>query len=123
MWRQTRATHYFYAMKNALCIALFMSIGLQASTQDIPDETKKILGKYTCGSCHSYDMRLIGPSWKELAQKNYSAKKLAGLLRNPEPINWPDYPPMAPIPNITNDEVKILAAWLKKLKNQSKHGK
>ena len=104
-------------MKYAVLILFFLVPCLTVGAQDIPDSTKKILGKYTCGSCHSYEMRLIGPSWKELAQKNYSAKTLANLLRNPEPVNWPDYPPMAPIPNITNAEAKILAAWLKELKN------
>lgn len=38
-------------------------------------------------------------------------------MRKPQPENWPDYPPMEPIPNFTEADAKIIANWLKQLKN------
>lgn len=100
-----------------LLVLLFIIAGLsRANAQIMPAEVKKVSDKYACAGCHLMDGRLVGPSWKELAQKKYSAKKMGQLIRAPKPANWAGYPPMAPITTITDAEVKVMAEWLAKLK-------
>ena len=87
-----------------------------ANAQTMPAEVKKVSDKYACAGCHLVDARLVGPSWKDVAKKKYSAKKMGQLIRSPKPENWAGYPPMAPLTTITDAEVKIMADWLSKLK-------
>ncbi len=91
--------------------------------QTMPAEVKQVMGKYACNSCHAYELRLIGPSWVELSGRAYTAKQLGALIRKPKPENWPDYPPMQPIPHFTNAEAKIIAEWLNHIKNERAHAK
>lgn len=102
--------------KQLLLLVLFLLIAGWAGAQSLPPDVKKVADKYACAGCHMMDGRLVGPSWKELAQKKYSAKKMGTLIRKPKPENWPGYPPMAPLANITDAEVKVMADWLAKLK-------
>jgi hypothetical protein len=37
-------------------------------------------------------------------------------MRQPRPENWPDYPPMPPLPHFTDTDAKIIADWLNRLK-------
>ncbi len=83
----------------------------------MPAEVKRVMGKYACTTCHAPQVRLIGPSWQQLAQRNYTPRQLAALMRKPQPENWPDYPPMEPIPTFTNADAKIIADWLKQIQN------
>ncbi|MBK8969692.1 MAG: hypothetical protein R3D58_01855 [Saprospiraceae bacterium] len=99
-------------MSRFILFALFFAFGNGLIAQNMPPEVKKITDKYACNSCHVLDKRVVGPSWKDLAQKKYSAKKMFKLIREPQPGNWPDYPPMAPIPSISSAEVKLVADWL-----------
>lgn len=103
-------------MQKHLLLPLFLFISAVAVAQSMPAEVKKVSDKYACAACHLMDGRLVGPSWKELARKKYSAKKMGQLIRNPKPANWPGYPPMAPITNITDAEVKVVADWLSTVK-------
>lgn len=103
-------------MRKLLFTALFSAIGLFAMAQAMPDQVRKVTGKYACTTCHAPDTRLVGPSWKELAQKGYSPKKMGQLIKKPKPENWPGYPPMAPITTISDAEVKVVAEWLATMK-------
>lgn len=104
-------------MQKQLLLVLFLLAAAQlASAQPLPADVKKVSDKYACAGCHLMDGRLVGPSWKELAKKKYSAKKMATLIRKPKPENWPGYPPMAPLTNITDAEVKTVADWLATVK-------
>ena len=102
-------------MRTLFFTILFIAPALFIQAQTMPDAVKKVSDKYACGSCHLLDKRLVGPSWKELARKKYSAKTMLKLIREPQPGNWPNYPPMAPIPNMTSGEAKLIADWLSKL--------
>ena len=96
-------------------LLLFVCFCLPAAAvraQAMPDPVKKVSNKYACGACHAVDMRLVGPSWKTLAAKGYTAKKMGQLIRKPKPGNWPDYPPMTPIAQISDEDVKVIADWL-----------
>lgn len=104
-------------MQKQLLLVLFLLAGATfATAQPLPADVKKVSDKYACAGCHLMDARLVGPSWKELAKKKYSAKKMATLIRKPKPENWPGYPPMAPLANITDAEVKVMADWLAMIK-------
>lgn len=102
-------------MLKLIFTTLFLAFGLAVSAQTMPAAVKKVSDKYACASCHAPNMRLVGPSWQELAKKNYSSKQMLKLIQNPKPANWPSYPPMAPIPSITTSEVKLVADWLESL--------
>ncbi len=88
-----------------------------ARAQGMPAEVRRIMGKYACSTCHAPEVRLIGPSWREMARRRYTPKQLATLVRKPQPGNWPDYPPMQPIPTFTNADAKIIADWLNQFKD------
>lgn len=80
------------------------------------NEVKGILTKNTCLACHNTDRKLVGPSFKEIAKRNYSDEKIAELIRNPQPQNWPDYPTeMPPMPHVPKADVAKIAAWINSL--------
>src|SRR5688572_23673897 len=72
------------------------------STQsNIPDSIKVILKKNQCIACHREKDPLVGPSFEQIAKKEYSSQQLLKLIRTPQPSNWPGYPPMPPVKSIT----------------------
>ncbi|MCS6929693.1 MAG: hypothetical protein NZM43_09370 [Saprospiraceae bacterium] len=106
-------------MKAVAFFSCFPLMGILSASiaQPMPAEVKHVMGRYACTSCHAVEVRLIGPSWRELAKQTYTPKQMTALMRKPQPENWPDYPPMEPIPNFTEADAKIIANWLKQLKN------
>jgi cytochrome c len=88
------------------------------SAQTIPADVKPLLDKYLCTSCHKVEGRLIGPGYLELAQKGQNVKELSALIVNPQPSNWPGYPPMAPMPHLPTEDVKKIATWIVGLKGE-----
>jgi cytochrome c551/c552 len=72
-------------------------------------ELKPLLQKYTCLACHAEDKKVIGPSFKEIAKRNYSPERIVQLIYKPEPQNWPTYAtPMAAMPQVPkSDALKI----------------
>lgn len=85
-------------------------------TEPIPNDVEKLLEKNKCLSCHTPYRRLVGPSFVNIAKKQYDAKRIATLLEKPEPANWPGYPAMAPIKNIPYKEVCKITDWINSLK-------
>jgi cytochrome c551/c552 len=79
------------------------------------------LQKYTCLTCHNPNVKLIGPSYKQVAAKKYSVSKIVELIQKPNPANWPGYatrmPSMAHVPK--SDLTKI-AQWIKSLEKAKK---
>lgn len=79
-------------------------------------EVQKLLTKNTCVACHSADKKLIGPSFKDIAKRNYSDERIVELIYKPEPGNWPEYSvPMAPLPNVPKNEALKIASWINSL--------
>ncbi|MDC1021831.1 hypothetical protein OAQ85_00185 [Schleiferiaceae bacterium] len=83
---------------------------------NIPVEVKDILAKSTCLGCHKMNTKLIGPSYSEIALKGYSEETIIDLIKNPNPKNWPEYPPMAPITWLAEEELATIASWISTLK-------
>ncbi len=76
-----------------------------------------LLTNNTCVACHNKEKRVIGPSFKAIAKRNYTNKKIVELIYNPQPKNWPEYAtPMAPMPQVPKAEALKIAAWINSLK-------
>jgi cytochrome c len=87
-----------------------------AVAPEIPADIKPLLEKYGCTACHTMDKKLVGPKWPEIAAKKYSVKRIVALVKNPEPSNWPGYPPMAAQPTVPKKDLEKIAGWLVALK-------
>lgn len=82
-----------------------------------PAAINGLLLKYTCASCHNAEKKQVGPGFKEIAKRNYSAEKIVSLIYKPQKKDWPDYatemPPMTQVPKA--DALKI-ANWIRSLR-------
>lgn len=80
------------------------------------ETVKPMLTQYTCTSCHSTEKRQVGPSFAEIAERNYSNEEMVELMYNPDLSNWPDYstamPPMTIVPK---EEALEIADWINSL--------
>jgi cytochrome c len=64
-----------------------------------------------CSACHKFDMKLVGPPYKETIPKyNGDVQKLAEFIFNPQKID-PAYPPM-PNQGLKKKEATAMAQWL-----------
>jgi cytochrome c551/c552 len=80
-------------------------------------QVKPLLVKNTCAACHSQDKRQVGPSFTEIAKRNYGIEKIISLIYNPQPQNWPGYSTeMPPMPQVPKEEARIIATWIRLLK-------
>lgn len=79
---------------------------------------KQLAEKNGCLACHAEDKRLVGPAYKEVAARGYTADKIAALVKQPVPANWPEFQqaPMPPMPQVPEAEVKQIADWINSLK-------
>lgn len=75
-----------------------------------------LLAKNTCTACHDTDKRKVGPAFKEIAQRDYTAKEIVELIYNPKPEHWPDYATeMPPMPQVPEEEAMKIAKWINSL--------
>lgn len=81
----------------------------------IPSDVQALLDKHGCAACHAMSRKLVGPKWTEIAEKKYSAKRIAQLVAKPEPGNWPGYVPMA-AQQVPKADLNKIANWLAGLK-------
>ena len=85
------------------------------SVKPIPKNISILLTKHTCITCHNPYKRVVGPSFLNVSKKKYSAEKIAELIANPQPADWPGFPPMNPIKNVPFEDVKKIAKWINNL--------
>lgn len=80
------------------------------------EEVQGLLTKNTCTACHKTEGKLIGPSYKDIAARNYSTERIVELVYKPEPENWPDYSvPMMALSHIPKNELQDIAIWINSL--------
>ena len=80
-------------------------------------EVQPLLRANTCVACHSKEKRVVGPSFQNIAKRNYTNEQIVELIYNPQPKNWPEYAtPMAPMPQVPKKEALQIAAWINSLK-------
>jgi cytochrome c551/c552/glucose/arabinose dehydrogenase len=80
------------------------------------EEVAPLLKKYTCIACHNQNKRQIGPSYADIAKRNYSNERMLKLIYKPEPSNWPNYSTeMAPMPQVKREDGLKIASWINSL--------
>ncbi len=76
---------------------------------------KALFNKYSCSSCHAPDMRLVGPSLHEISKKygtsEKAIRKVAQLIIQPNPANWPGFAYMPPF-DIPMEEAIAIAKYV-----------
>ena len=92
--------------------ALLMSAGAQAMDAAA---AKALASKSACLACHAVDKKLVGPSYKDVAAKHKgqadALEKVAARIKSGgSGIYGPV--PMPAQPNLKDDELKLLAAWV-----------
>ena len=96
-----------------LCLFSVMQAGAQT---EIPKSVNDLFVKHTCFTCHKSDVKLIGPSWVDIAAKGLKEAELVQAVYAPNQDRWPGYPPMMPMPQVPKKDLEKIADWLVKLK-------
>jgi len=79
-------------------------------------EIEKLLTNNTCIACHQKDTRVVGPAYRDIAKRKYTAEQIVHLIYNPQPSNWPEYETeMAPMPQVPEEEALKIAQWINSL--------
>lgn len=87
-----------------------------AVVEDIPANINTLLEKHNCLTCHKVGEKLIGPAYKEVAQKGYANEEIINLVYNPKPENWPGYLPMPAQKEVPKEDLLEIAKWINSLK-------
>lgn len=83
------------------------------------EEIEPLLVKNTCLACHQTDKKQVGPTYIDVAKRNYTNEKIVELIYNPQPMNWPDYAvAMPPMPQVPKEEALKIAAWINALNDE-----
>ena len=83
-------------------------------------EAMALLTKHTCLACHAKEAKVVGPSYVDIAKRNYTDKQILALVYKPNPQNWPDYATeMAPMSHVPAGDVLKIASWINGLKNKA----
>jgi cytochrome c len=76
---------------------------------------KALATKNACLGCHTADKKLVGPAYKEVAAKHKgqadAEAKVAARIKSGGSGMYGAVP-MPPQPNLKDDELKLLAAWV-----------
>ena len=79
-------------------------------------EVAVLLKKHACLACHAEGNKVIGPSYTDIAKRNYTNEQILALVYEPKPENWPDYATaMAPMSHVPKADVLKIAAWINSL--------
>ena len=88
----------------------------EAATDQVDSvQVQNLLNRYACASCHSMESKPVGPGWPEIAARDYSVEQFKTLVANPQPENWPDYTPMAPMGYVPESDLTLIYQWVKTL--------
>ncbi len=79
------------------------------------DPVAKLLEAHACSGCHTLDKRVVGPSFREIAQRYAgdagAAVRLAGKVRAGGQGAWGQVP-MPPAPGVADAELSKLIEWV-----------
>ncbi len=94
------------------------------ASKDIVVNSKEVavlLKKHACLACHAEGSKVIGPSYTDIAKRNYTNEQIVALVYEPKPENWPEYASaMAPMSHVPKGDVLKIAAWINSLGKKSK---
>jgi cytochrome c551/c552 len=83
-------------------------------------EAMALLKKHTCLACHAKEAKVVGPSYVDIAKRNYTDKQILALVYKPNPQNWPDYATeMAPMSHVPAGDVLKIASWINGLRSKA----
>lgn len=93
-------------------LALLFSAGAQAMDAAA---AKALASKSACLACHAVDRKLVGPSYKDVVAKHKgqadALEKVAARIKSGGSGVYGPVP-MPAQPNLKDDELKLLAAWV-----------
>jgi cytochrome c len=79
------------------------------------DRVATLLNTHACNGCHAVDRKLVGPAYRDIAQKyaadGGAAARLAVKIRSGGAGSWGDVP-MPPNPNLGESDAVSLAQWV-----------
>lgn len=101
-------------------IALTLVAGALAATLAAPASANEALAKKNnCFACHAVDKKVVGPSYKDVANKYRGDKsaeaKLVDKVKKGGSGVWGQVP-MPPNPTVPDADVKALVQWILSLK-------
>jgi len=102
-------------MKKSLSLAA--ALGVAAATPALAQ--LELAQKYACTACHAVDKKLVGPAYKDVAEKYRGDKsapaKLEEKVKKGGSGVWGQVP-MPPNSTVPDEDVKKLVAWVLSLK-------
>ena len=79
-------------------------------------EANALLKKHACLACHNEANKVVGPSYTDIAKRNYTNEQILELVYKPQPSNWPEYATeMAPMSHVPKEDVLKIASWINSL--------
>jgi cytochrome c len=109
--------------RNIFSIALLSLFSMLIACSDSPPVDGKVISRgkslieeYGCPTCHKTNEKIIGPSYKEVAQR-YKKEKSQNLARLANAIvqggagNWGEIP-MTPHPHISREEAETMVHYI-----------
>lgn len=100
----------------ALAAAAVLSYGFEARAQAGGEDLAKSSG---CLACHTVDKKLIGPGYKEIANKYRGDKGAPAMLEKKVKEGgkgvWGDIP-MTPNAHVKDADIKTIVAWILSIK-------
>ena len=97
--------------------AVLLSLA-RANAQTVPAELMTKLQKNACTACHAVDKKIVGPSFKDVAQRYKgdpgAQAKLAAKIKSGGSGSWGAIP--MPPQSLKEDEAKAIAALLLQLR-------
>jgi cytochrome c len=92
--------------------SLLLTPLVRAATSDAT--AKQLLAKYNCQACHTVDKKLVGPAYKEVAEKYAgdaaAPAKLEQKVKNGGSGVWGAIP--MPPNNVPDADIKTLVEWI-----------
>lgn len=100
-----------------MALALLLSLAVSGQAKDAKPDPKAeaLMKKSDCFSCHQVKMKVVGPSFKDVAKK-YKGKKgaealLVQKIKAGGSGNWGQVP-MAAHPDLKDEDVKAMVQWV-----------
>lgn len=99
----------------ALGFSLTLAAGLVHADAPTFEQVSEILTKNACLACHQVDTKVVGPAYKEVAEKYKgdpaNAALIAKHIKEGSQGVWGAIP-MPPNVNITDEDLSLVVDWL-----------
>lgn len=99
----------------AACLPLVFAAGVAKADAPTYEQVSEILQKNACLACHQVDTKVVGPAYKEVADKYKddaaNAEPLAKHIKEGSQGVWGAVP-MPPNAGITDDDLSVVVDWL-----------